>query len=135
MAFQKGQSGNPAGRPRGSVNYSALRKTIRTKEVLAVVEDAALAGDMTAARLLLERALPPLRPVDVPVVFPVADSLADVGRTVMQAVAQGRLTPSEGTTLMSGLAQLGKVIESDELAKRIEQLERGHNTPQETPAP
>ncbi|TCT20636.1 hypothetical protein [Thiobaca trueperi] len=75
-----------------------------------------------------------LRPVDVPVVFPVADSLADVGRTVMQAVAQGRLTPSEGSTLMSGLSQLGKVIESDELARRIDALERGH-TPPETPTP
>lgn len=112
-----------------------MRKKIRTEEILKVVEESALAGDMTAARLLLERSLPALRPVDTPVTIPspTDNSLADVGRSVLDAVAQGRLTPGEGSTLLGGIAQLGRVIEVDELVKRIETLEqnrpRGESPP------
>lgn len=135
MTFKKGQSGNPAGRKPGTTNFAAMRKKIRTEEILKVVEESALAGDMTAARLLLERSLPALRPVDTPVTIPspTDNSLADVGRSVLDAVAQGRLTPGEGSTLLGGIAQLGRVIEVDELVKRIETLEqnrpRGESPP------
>lgn len=59
--FAKGQSGNPAGRPKGSRN-----KTTRFMELLeddladliAVLRDKALDGDMNAMRLLLDRLVP-----------------------------------------------------------------------------
>ena len=76
-----------------------MRKKIRTEEILKVVEEQAINGDMTAARLLLERSLPALRPVDTPIVLPIGDSLADVGRSILEAVSAGRLTPVEGSTL------------------------------------
>jgi hypothetical protein len=123
MGFKPGQSGNPGGRPRGGVNLTRLRKQINTSEILKVVEQAAMSGDMTAARLLLERSLPALRPVDTPVVLPPGDDLADIGRSILAAVSSGTLTPVEGSTLMGGLSQLARVIEVDELAKRVEALE------------
>lgn len=134
MPFKPGESGNPAGRPRGSTNFAALRKQIRTGEILKVVETAALAGDMTACKLLLERSLPALRPVDTPVTLPMEGTLAEIGRAVLEAVTQGQITPSEGSTLMGGLSQLGRVIETDELTRRIEALEQGR-TPQEAATP
>lgn len=134
--FQKGQSGNPAGRPRGIATQAKLRTAIE-KDVPAILEvmvAAAKAGDTTAAKLLLDRTLPALKPTTDPVTFTPGATLADTGHAIMQAVAQGQMTTEQGTALISALAGLARVIEVDELTRRIEALEQGR-TPQEAPTP
>ena len=60
--FQPGQSGNPAGRRRGSRNKATLAAaTLVDREALGLTRravEAALAGDMLAMKLCLERLLP-----------------------------------------------------------------------------
>jgi hypothetical protein len=106
---------------------AALRASIEQDipQILVALRGAALAGDPQAARLLLERALPPLRPEErgVAIALPADASLADQGRAVLAAVAGGELAPSQAATLLSGLGQLAKVVEVDELLRRIESLE------------
>lgn len=61
VRWQKGQSGNPAGRRKGSVSLAAALQRLLTKEpdklesVARTLVDAAIAGDVSAARLLFER--------------------------------------------------------------------------------
>ena len=59
--WQKGMSGNPAGRRKGSVSLAAALQKLLLKEpdklesVARTLVDAAIAGDVSAARLLFER--------------------------------------------------------------------------------
>jgi Family of unknown function (DUF5681) len=63
--FPPGTSGNPGGRPRKLRDLAAaIQKAHGTSEVLAVIEklqELALAGDVAAAKLYLERTLGPVR--------------------------------------------------------------------------
>jgi len=125
MAFQKGTSGNPAGRPRGIVNQAKLRKAIANDlpDILSALVQKARDGDTAAAKLLLDRVLPSLKPQDEPVRLPLGDDLAASGRAVLAAVGGAAVTPEQGAKLLQGLGALARVVETDELAKRIEKLE------------
>lgn len=129
-AWKPGQSGNPKGRPPGTGEVGKLRAAIAEKvpDILEALSIAALAGDVQAARLLLERALPPLRPQEQPqpIALPTG-SLSEQGRAVLAAVAAGELAPTQGATLMGAVGQLARVVEVDELAARVAVLERNQH--------
>ena len=109
--FQKGQSGNPRGRPMGSRNNATLAcEALLEGQAEALTQKAvemALAGDPVALRICLERICPVRK--DRAVRFPLppitsARDAADIAAAIAQAVAAGHLTPSEA-------AEIGKVIE------------------------
>jgi hypothetical protein len=124
--WKPGQSGNPNGRPPGSSELAHLRASIakRVPEILERLAHLAADGDVQAARLLLERVLPPLKSVEVPVEVALAEgSLTDQARLLLSAAAGGALLPDQAATLIGALASVAKITESDELLKRIERLE------------
>lgn len=104
-----------------------LRQSIEA-HVPAIIEqlvERAKKGDAGAAKLLLERVIPPMKAVEAAaaVALPEGDSLAQKGAAVLEAVATGALAPGQGAALLTSLGTLAKLIETDELAQRIAALE------------
>ena len=126
--WKKGESGNPKGRPKGTGEIGRLRAAIAKSlpDILGTLIEKAQAGDVQAARLLLERALPAVKPVEQPEAVPLeGETLTAKGEAVLRLLAAGELGPGQAAALLGAIAQLGRVVEIDELARRVEALERG----------
>lgn len=126
MPFQKGISGNPAGRPKGLVSKNQKLRDGLDKHVPGILNrlvELAMAGDVMSARLVLERTLPALKPVDVAAPAIGMASLEKAPNAVLEALAAGTLTPDQAASLGSVLASLVRVRESTELEERISALE------------
>jgi hypothetical protein len=128
--WQKGQSGNPAGRKRGSINVATrLRRMIDVEALITRLHEAALKGNTRAAELLLDRALPSLRPVAEAIELPGlkdAATLTAKAERIVELAAEGNVSPDIATALLSAIATLAKAHEIDELTRRIEALEAPH---------
>jgi hypothetical protein len=121
-------SGNPRGRPKGTGEVGRLRAAIAEAlpDILAGLIERAQAGDVQAARLLLERALPAVKPVELPEAVPLeGETLTQQGRSVLHLLAAGELGPGQAAGLLAAIGTLARVAELDELARRIDALERG----------
>ncbi len=127
--WKPGESGNPKGKPPGTGEVAKLRAAIgsRVPELLAAMMTLALDGDVGAARLLLERAIAPLKAAEQTQALSLPNgTLTEQGRAVLAAVAAGELAPGQGAQLLTAFGTLGKIAEIDELAARITLLEKKH---------
>jgi hypothetical protein len=83
-------------------------------------------GDVSALRLAIDRLMPPLKDrlvtLDLESIETVADLLKAIG-TVIQDVARGRLSPSEGSTLVGMLSAMRAAFESCEMETRLRAIE------------
>jgi hypothetical protein len=124
--FEKGQSGNPKGRTPAHITATKVRKSLADDlpDILNKLIELAKGGDTTAIKLILDRVCPALKPQAVPISLPVCDSLAGQGQEVIRATMTGKIPPDIGSQLITALANQAKIIEVDELTKRIEALEQ-----------
>ena len=129
--FAKGNKASP-GRPPGRGVVAELRDKLAqdVDKVIAKVREQALAGDPQSIRILLDRVVPALRPIELPatIAMPAGD-LTKQAQAVIQAAAAGELAPGQATQLLQGLGALAKIIEIDDLAKRIKALEEKNAKP------
>ena len=131
--WKPGQTGNPKGRPPGQSEITRLRASLAgdVPDILAGLVLAAKGGDVQAARLVLERVLPPLKGVEqaVELQLPDGGTLTAQASAVLSAAAAGDLAPGQAAQLIAALGTLAKIHEVDELAARIEKLEASHAKP------
>lgn len=123
-----GQSGNPKGRPVGSRHKKNVIAQEFEKDGSAIarrVIEAALAGDMSAASLVLQRLSPPLRARAEKVQFELDGTapLTEQARQVLAAVAAGDVDPDTGKLLIDAISAFAGLRQVDELALRLDQLE------------
>lgn len=128
--WKKGQSGNPAGRPPGARHRTTvmLEKLMAadSENIVRTVLAAAAQGDMTAARMVLDRVVPPVKERPIALDLPSLDgieSIAEAHSRIVAAVAAGELLPSEGQALAGLLESRLRVAEVADLERRIAELE------------
>jgi hypothetical protein len=126
--WKKGHSGNPHGRrAKGLATAERLRNAL-VKDLPAILEGivkAAKGGDIAAARMILERVLPPLKAIEIPAFLaPLDGSLSEQGQTVLAAMAAGALAPGQAAQILGAIAAQARVVEVDELGRRLEALEQ-----------
>jgi hypothetical protein len=120
MAFKKGESGNPAGRKPGNCKISKLREGIAKEipEIINALVAAAKAGDPAAAKILLDKVLPSLKPESrSPAPAPTTPD------EIISALSTGTITLDQGAILMGIAAAKVRIMEGQELLDRIETLE------------
>jgi len=128
MAFKKGQSGNPAGKPKGTLSKrTLLAKQLETHmpKLIAKVVELAKQGDTQALKICIDRGLPAKKVIDelVDLGKPLDGTAAEQGRVVIKAVGEGRITPDQAATLMTSIQAQARVVEIDELERRLNALE------------
>jgi len=128
--FEKGKSGNPAGRPPGARNKATLAaETLLDGEAAGLTQlaiDRARAGSDLALRLCLDRILAPRRERTVRFALPPVASAADLGAVlgaIAAAVAAGALTPAEARELSQVAATLIQAIETSDFERRLRLIE------------
>jgi polyhydroxyalkanoate synthesis regulator phasin len=129
----KGGARQGAGRKKGSGQAAQYRAMLEphAEELIQQVVDRAKDGDMAALKLCFDRLCAPLRPTDRLITIEGmsdAKELSDKGELILTNVANGEITPSEAQSLMAAISSQARIIEVDELERRVAELEQGIET-------
>lgn len=131
--FVPGQSGNPKGKPKGTL-HKATRAALellggQLEELTQVVINAALAGDMTATKIVFDKLIPQAKEAPIEagaLTLPelTSSTVPDAVAAVVQAVAAGDLPSGQGQALVAMLDGYRKSVELAELEARLTALEQ-----------
>ncbi len=124
--FKPGQSGNPKGRPKNKTPATLLRKSIidDMPDIILKLVEQAKEGDTAAAKILLDRCVPSLKPQSMAINLPVNGTLTEQGGEIIRATLSGNIPPDIGAQLITALANQGKLIELQELTERLTHIEK-----------
>lgn len=129
--FAPGKSGNPGGRV--ARENKQLREKLQRDggQVIDVVLAEALKGDMAACRLILDRLVPALKPTAAPVSIdlPEQAGIAGTARAFIVAAASGAMPADIAAQMVTAVASLARIVEIDDLAKRLDALEASSYDP------
>jgi hypothetical protein len=128
--FKNGTSGNPAGRPAGSRNKATLACEQllegEAEELIRTLVEKAKGGNIQALGMCLDRLLPARkercislepRPIASPQDLPIHY------QDITSAVAEGRITPSEGESLSNILTSHAQTMDRVNTDRRLTELE------------
>lgn len=127
MAFVKGISGNPSGRPKGTLDkrdlYNLMQDTTK-QEIFDKTLELALNGSEQMLKLFMERLLP-APPKDNPVAldkdFAEGDLVAKCDH-LTQAIAEGKITPYQANQVMAFVSSTATVDRLDRLENAVSEL-------------
>jgi hypothetical protein len=128
MPFQPGQSGNPAGRQRGSRNKRTILAERLFDDSAETLVKALIAlaqqGHPAALRLAMDRICPTK---DAPVAFELptiasADDAVGAMASIVQGLADGDITPSEAAKLARVVQTFVQTVSTAVLEQQVQDL-------------
>jgi hypothetical protein len=138
--FEKGRSGNPAGRPRGiGKRASQEMQELLDGEAQGLarkVVELALDGNTTALRMCLDRIGPMRRQPAVPLRLPPVRDAADLAGTmtaIIAAAGKGAISPDEGSRLARLIEIFLRAVETGDFERRLQLLEKSPRFAPATP--
>ncbi len=131
MTFQKGESGNPAGRPRGARNKRTLMaESMFDRDSADIIDKLirlAKGGDIAAIRMCIDRICPRHQDrvvaLELPPITTAADAVGAMG-AITQAIGDGDLGPHEAAELAKVVAGFSQTIHNAELEARMREIEQ-----------
>ena len=121
--FQKGQSGNPGGRPPGSVNKSLRLLRDAAEAILPSLIARAKDGDLEVQKLILDRGIPRLRAVSMPEALALPDgTLTDQAKALVALIAEGNLSTTVAAEIAGIITASARVEEVDQLRDELKTL-------------
>jgi hypothetical protein len=130
--FKKGESGNPKGKPKGAKHRaSLLAEKLFENDIEMVcnqVISQAREGNLQAAKIILDRLLPPRKDrlinIELPPVNDSSDALKAL-KMICFSVGNGEISPLEGEALSKIIEIQAKSIELYDFEKRLQAIEDG----------
>ncbi|MES9950059.1 MAG: DUF5681 domain-containing protein [Candidatus Thiodiazotropha sp.] len=135
MAYKPGESGNPSGRPKGAKNkrvtlvtalkehFGTTRQATAEKKFWLLVTKAAEEGDQTCLGLIAQRLQPPYKPQSPLLDIELPPEPVAAAQKLIEAAASGEATVEQVKTLLSGLSDLIRAREFEEIEQRLAALE------------
>jgi hypothetical protein len=129
--FKKGLSGNPRGRPKGVRNMASLMaEQLFGNDIQIIcnsVIEQAKAGNMQAAKIILDRILPSKKDAPISLELPKIETHNDILKAIgciTQAVANGSITPLEGEAVARIVDIYAEALELHQYEIRLAILEK-----------
>jgi hypothetical protein len=131
MPFEKGQSGNPAGRPPGARNKATIMAELllqgEAEAMMQLAIERAKAGDIAALRMCLDRMVPlrkhRLIDFELPRLVVAADAVSALA-AITAGVASGELTAAEASELSRLVDRFVRALEATVFEQQLAKLER-----------
>ncbi len=126
MAFTKGRSGNPKGRPKGVKDRRTIYRDLIepvSDQLIGKAIDMAMDGNEPMLRLILERVLP-AKPRDEPIDINInSGTQVAKAKQILKLLSNGGIAPTVAKCLMDTLATEVRIIEFENLEKRVKEIE------------
>ena len=123
--FTKGNGGRKPGSRNRTTQIAAALLAGEEEELIRKGIEIAKAGDVTMLKFLLARILPRERVIQIDLPHAIYDDEDPVAAlaAMIKAVAEGRISPSEGAALATMMEAYRKASEYSELTRRMDELE------------
>ena len=124
--FKPGESGNPAGRPAGTSKSADLRKMLDSDlpEIISTVAEKAKNGDLAACKIILDRCVPILKPIELPTsIYQGLDAESDLFDWLdytMMGLVSGDISITQASNMIASLRTESSIIDAELYRKEKE---------------
>lgn len=114
-------------RGRHDITVDGLTAELEAARVMAMVmanPGAAIAASIAKAKL--HGCI--TRPRDLPAPIKLSGSLTDQGQLIITAMSLGEVSPSDASSMLQAISAQARIVETNDLEKRVKKLEEKHAT-------